>query len=100
MGELSVARGLGDADFKEKDMQFVISRPDVFEHSIVDDDEFLVLACDGLYDVMNNQDIASFIKTQLKDHQDQDLAVKAIVHHAIKQKYSKDNVSVIYVPLK
>ena len=33
-------------------------------------DEFLLLACDGIYDVMNNQELVDFIRWRLKTDDD------------------------------
>lgn len=30
------------------------------------DDQFIVLACDGIYDVMTNEDVADFIRYQMQ----------------------------------
>lgn len=31
-------------------------------------DEFLILACDGIWDVMNNDDLCDFVRHQLQIH--------------------------------
>lgn len=52
LGNLALARALGDFEFKKNytltpDKQIITSNPDVTEHDITEDDEFFVLACDG-----------------------------------------------------
>ena len=37
---------------------------------ITDEDEFILLACDGLFDVMTNQAAVDFVKTEMADHGD------------------------------
>jgi protein phosphatase 2C family protein 2/3 len=49
---LALARALGDFEFKKNysltpDKQIITSNPDITEHEITEDDEFIVLACDG-----------------------------------------------------
>ena len=40
--------------------------PEIFvEGRNVDEDEFLILACDGIWDVMTNEDACKFIRHQL-----------------------------------
>jgi serine/threonine protein phosphatase PrpC len=36
------------------------------------DDEFIVLACDGLYDVMSNNEIVTFVRKSLTQEPDLD----------------------------
>ena len=51
-GNLALSRAIGDFEFKKSaelspEQQIVTAFPDVVTHSISDDDEFLVIACDG-----------------------------------------------------
>lgn len=43
-GVLAVTRSLGDSSMKE----FVVGAPYTTETELTDDDEFLILACDGV----------------------------------------------------
>jgi serine/threonine protein phosphatase PrpC len=52
LGNLALARALGDFEFKKNysltpDKQIITSNPDITQHDITEDDEFFVLACDG-----------------------------------------------------
>lgn len=52
-GNLALSRAIGDFEFKKSaelspEQQIVTAFPDVIAHSITDDDEFLVIACDGM----------------------------------------------------
>lgn len=51
-GNLALSRAIGDFEFKKSadlppESQIVTAFPDVSVHEISDDDEFLVVACDG-----------------------------------------------------
>lgn len=53
-GNLALSRAIGDFEFKKSadlspEQQIVTAFPDVITHEITDDDEFLVIACDGMY---------------------------------------------------
>lgn len=53
-GNLALSRAIGDFEFKKSadlspEQQIVTAFPDVIAHDISDDDEFLVIACDGEY---------------------------------------------------
>ena len=66
-GDLAVSRALGDFVYKlSKDLppekQQVSCEPDVHVHvRRADADQFVVLACDGIWDVMTNQECAKYI---------------------------------------
>ena len=52
-GNLALSRAIGDFEFKKSaelspEQQIVTAFPDVVTHPISDDDEFLVIACDGM----------------------------------------------------
>ena len=53
-GVLSVARAIGDRKLK----QWVIGRPDVAEFDLTDSQEYLVLGCDGLWDVLTPEKVS------------------------------------------
>ncbi len=51
-GNLALSRAIGDFEFKKSadlspEQQIVTAFPDVITHEISDEDEFLVIACDG-----------------------------------------------------
>lgn len=51
-GNLALSRAIGDFEFKKSaelapEQQIVTAYPDVVVHELADDDEFLVIACDG-----------------------------------------------------
>ena len=52
-GVLSVARAIGDRKLK----QWVIGRPDVAEFELTGSQEYLVLGCDGLWDVLTPEKV-------------------------------------------
>ncbi len=56
-GVLAVSRAIGDRDLKDKG---VIPNPDIYKKDAKKGD-ILILACDGVWDVMNNEEVAAFI---------------------------------------
>jgi len=64
-------------------------------------EDFLLLACDGLFDVMSNQKACSFAVEQLvKAKNDPAAAAHALARHAVFDLHSTDNVSVLIVLLR
>jgi Protein phosphatase 2C len=52
-GNLALSRAIGDFEFKKNyslapERQIITADPDIIEHLAADEDEFLVLACDGM----------------------------------------------------
>lgn len=59
-GVLAVSRAIGDRPFKE----YVIGKPEVIRHKrCYENDEYLVLASDGLWDVMKNDVVAEIVRS-------------------------------------
>src|SRR5690348_9147375 len=66
-GNLALSRALGDFVFKRNgnltpEHQMVIAVPDVEVRNITDDWEFVLLACDGIWDVVTNEVSAHPVK--------------------------------------
>ena len=88
--DLSVSRAFGDLDYSA----YVNHMPDVFTHTLRSTDEFLILACDGLWDEACSQDAVNFV-LQNKDKVP-NIAL-ALGKWAINEKGSQDNVSVVVI---
>lgn len=70
-GQLAMSRAIGDYSYKQQadrkvDEQLVIPVPDVVSKERVPEDRFVVLACDGIFDVLSNQELVSIISEELK----------------------------------
>jgi len=71
-GTLAVARAMGDFSFKrEKKMsaeeQQVTCDPEIRKFGLEGTDEFLILACDGIWDVMTSQAAVDFVGGKMKE---------------------------------
>lgn len=69
-GNLALSRALGDFVFKKNDKkppeeQIVTAYPDVVVREVTPDHEFIVLACDGIWDVLSNEDVVDFIRSRV-----------------------------------
>lgn len=102
-GKIAVSRGLGDFDFKADKKrspaeQKISCVPDVYEASNLPAGTLLLLACDGLWDVMSTEVAASFVRACLRNDPHADLAVIAteLVHLSL-QSDCDDNVTVLLV---
>ncbi|KAH7419440.1 phosphatase 2C-like domain-containing protein [Cadophora sp. MPI-SDFR-AT-0126] len=90
-GVLAVTRALGDSYMKD----LVTGHPYTTETVIQPDlDEFIILACDGLWDVCSDQEAVDLVRGQ----QDPVAAAKQLVDHALAR-FSTDNLSCMIVRL-
>lgn len=88
-GVLAVTRALGDAYLKD----LVTGHPYTTETVIQpDSDEFIILACDGLWDVCSDQEAIELVRN-IPDAQE---ASKVLVDHALSR-FSTDNLSCMVI---
>lgn len=57
-GVLAVSRAFGDRMLKK----YVVAIPDIKEETLVSHDEFIIMASDGLWDVIENQEAVDFVR--------------------------------------
>lgn len=71
-GSLAVSRALGDFDYKcvhgkGPTEQLVSPEPEVYAIERCEgEDEFIILACDGIWDVMGNEQLCDFVRSRLE----------------------------------
>ncbi|ESN94860.1 hypothetical protein HELRODRAFT_157743 [Helobdella robusta] len=103
-GSLAVSRALGDFDYKAAQgrspwEQMVSSEPDLYIYDRNPYDQFLILACDGIWDVISNRDSCDLVRSRLLITKD----LKTVTCNLIDTcfaKGSKDNMSAIVVCFK
>ena len=64
IGDLSVSRSVGDLD----NTPHVTHLPESFIYELGSDDEFVIIACDGLYDVVENHTAVNFVRDHLTNN--------------------------------
>lgn len=84
-GSLAVSRALGDYDYKCVDgkgptEQLVSPEPEVCVlERAAEGDEFVVLACDGIWDVMSNDELCDFVRSRLRVCDDLEKVCNSVV---------------------
>lgn len=94
-GVLAVARAIGDAEYKPA----VTGEPDVLSLELDGTEDFLVLGCDGVWDVLEGETLAEILQTHVKSGGDKGILAKVIVDYC-KGHGSQDNITVIVVCFK
>lgn len=69
-GNLALSRALGDFVFKKNESkraeeQIVTACPDVDIKDLTSDHEFILLACDGIWDVLTNEEVLEFVRNRI-----------------------------------
>ncbi|XP_004290070.1 PREDICTED: probable protein phosphatase 2C 27 [Fragaria vesca subsp. vesca] len=97
-GQLSVARALGDWHMKgSKGSTCPLSaEPELEETILSEEDEFLILGCDGLWDVMSSQCAVTIARKELMLHNDPERCSRELVREALKRD-TCDNLTVVVV---
>ena len=117
-GNLALSRAIGDFDFKKsKDLdakdQIVtgisltssnIAFPDVKQNELDDWDEFIVLACDGIWDCLTNAQVIEFVRRGIAARQELHKIAENLMDNCLAPSsdgggYGCDNMTVIIVAL-
>ncbi|KAK7385015.1 hypothetical protein VNO78_30722 [Psophocarpus tetragonolobus] len=107
LGVLATSRSIGDQYLRP----YVISKPEVTVTKRSSKDEFLILASDGLWDVMSSEVVCQVVRKSLNgqirtvcngvgNHQNRAAEAAGLLTEIALAKGSRDNTSVIVVELK
>lgn len=115
-GMLAVSRALGDVEMKVGGRCVVSPEPELHKVSLRPGDAFVIVACDGLWDVMSGQEAVDFVHKKLAESPSchrvsepgaacdtgpfLDAVARSLANHAIDVRGSTDNVSVIIVCIR
>jgi len=96
-GEIQVSRALGDVNLSTRAKMLGLSAEvQLSKFYLSDEDEFVIIACDGLWDVLNSASAVAYARHCLLQHNDIQRCADELVQQALRQ-HSSDNVSVIVI---
>ncbi|KAL6907402.1 hypothetical protein ACP4OV_002441 [Aristida adscensionis] len=86
-GQLAVARALGDWHMKgpKGSVSPLSAEPERQEIILTEEDEFLIIGCDGLWDVMTSQCAVTIVRKELMAHNDPERCSSELVQEALKR---------------
>lgn len=102
-GNLNLSRAIGDFEFKnqknlEKEQQLIVASPDVVVRSYDDNDHFLLLGCDGIWETLSTPEIGLFIeKSQLPLKETAENLLDKLIAKDTTEGTGCDNMSCIIV---
>jgi protein phosphatase 2C family protein 2/3 len=104
-GVLALTRALGDFEFKKNDEHgdIITARPDITEVPLTRDIAFVVVACDGVWDVVSNEQAGAFVDVRVgQPDTDAGLICEDLLQHCIAEcphGLGTDNMTcVLWVP--
>ncbi|PUU82628.1 phosphatase 2C-like domain-containing protein [Tuber borchii] len=108
-GNLALSRAIGDFVYKMRadllpEQQIVTAFPDVVIHEVSDDDEFLVIACDGIWDCKSSQAVIEFVRRGIAARQElhticENMMDNCLAPSSDTYRGSSDNMTMIVVAL-
>jgi len=103
-GDLAVSRALGDFQYKQRPdlsakYQKVSCCPDITIHERTPQDDVLILACDGVWDVMTSAEAVGIVREIFSSGEtNMQLVAEELIDVALN-KGSRDNISAVVVQL-
>ena len=108
-GKLSVSRTIGDIEAKDPKFggnpNVIISIPEIKYFDNSDNNDFILIICDGVYEKLKNQDIIDCIWKDIKTKKFSDVhnmagfTIESLINQCLK-KDSTDNLTAIMICLK
>ncbi|DBA96789.1 TPA: hypothetical protein ACH3X3_012958 [Trebouxia sp. C0006] len=109
-GSLNLSRAIGDMEYKQTSHlsaaeQAVTAFPDVRQIQLGSSSEFMILACDGIWDVLNNQQAVDFVRQRLIEGQSVRYISESVCDHCLAKDTGGsgigcDNMSMMIVVFK
>jgi len=101
---INVSRAIGDLAFKKNanlppGEQAISVVPEINVTKIVPEDEYLVIATDGLWTILDNNQTVEWVNNKLKEGADRKTIAKGLIDHALAVD-GYDNITVFVVFLK
>ena len=106
-GSLALSRALGDFRYKRNSSlgpqaQIITANPDVTCHEVMADDEFFVLASDGIWECLSSQDVVDFVRYQVSKGKELTEIGEMICDHCLAPEacsIGSDNMTVLIVAI-
>ncbi|TRY91538.1 hypothetical protein DNTS_004976 [Danionella cerebrum] len=83
-GGLNLSRAIGDHFYKRNkalppEEQMISALPDVKVLTLNDDHDFMVIACDGIWNVLSSQEVVDFVEERLKNEDGKSKPLSTII---------------------
>ncbi|XP_026470944.1 LOW QUALITY PROTEIN: probable protein phosphatase CG10417 [Ctenocephalides felis] len=87
-GGLNLSRAIGDHAYKQnKNLpaaeQMITALPDVQHITLTNEDEFIILACDGIWNYLNSQETVDFVRSRYRDELKLSCVIEQLFDHCL-----------------
>ncbi|KAJ3067328.1 Protein phosphatase 2C 2 [Podochytrium sp. JEL0797] len=107
-GNLALSRAVGDFEFKKNtelgpEDQAVTVNPDIMSRELVPkEDDFLVVACDGIWDCMSNDEVVDFVMAKISEDKTLSEICELMMEYCLADDtnttgYGRDNMTVVVI---
>lgn len=111
MGKLNFTRSIGDFEYKNNNSilpgeQIISANPSVKVEPLLGNEDFLILASDGVFDLISCQECVNFIQTHLSEGESGEVVIEKLLNHCLAEEITSheglgcDNMSIILVQFK
>jgi protein phosphatase 1G len=92
-GNLNLSRSLGDMEYKQNSKlnpedQMITANPDIVCESLTSDVDFIIIACDGVWDCLTNQEVCDIVSDKFK--KDPNIRISKIIEDIFDQIVAPD----------
>lgn len=104
-GNLNLSRALGDLEYKNNsklppEEQMITANPDI-EKIKNENIDFIIMGCDGIWEVKSNKDMVEWVDKRLKENKEKGMILEDLLNELVaKEKgmeYGMDNMSSILI---
>ncbi|XP_075503626.1 putative protein phosphatase 2C 60 isoform X1 [Primulina tabacum] len=107
-GSLNLSRAIGDMEMKQNKLlpaeeQTVTANPDIITVELSEDDDFLIIACDGIWDCMSSKEAVEFVQEQLTTEKKLSVVCERVLDRCLAPSSGGegcDNMTMILVQFK
>jgi len=94
IGDLSLSRAFGDGD----NLPYISQKPDVYYKKICSLTKYIVMGCDGLWDVVKNEELFNLLEEFNKPNKEINIA-SSLATECLKRECT-DNISIIIIEIE
>lgn len=108
-GNLNLSRSIGDLKYKQTadtppEAQMITAEPDITQVNLNDEDEFIIIGCDGIWDCLTNEQAVKYVRDRVDSSTPRDIGVEMLNDIVSKdpkasQGIGGDNMTVLIVDL-
>ena len=109
-GNLNLSRSIGDLKYKQVPgippaHQMITAEPDIMQVVLHEDDEFLLLGCDGIWDCLSNEQAVDFVMNRIDTKSPTEIGAEMLDQiisddPRVTQGIGGDNMTIMIVDLK